>query len=174
MKNASDLPYALAVASTRLERIGQLVPEEQKQLVMLRLMMKLTTSILNNRMRDVLRRQDLHMVSFTALTLLINADGAPLNPSELSTMTGESKANITRLCDEMVARGLLLRRGNPDDRRRIDLTLAPAGETTLHALWPEVHQQVLGPLAVLDSAERDTLERILEKVLHALEDGQAG
>ncbi|GGY11186.1 MarR family transcriptional regulator [Paludibacterium paludis] len=169
MKKTPDLPSSLANAAERLERIGQLVPDDHKQLVMLRMMMKLATGAMNNRMRDLLRQQDLHTVSFTALTMLINDDGTPLNPSELSAMTGESRANITRVCDEMVARGLLNRCGNPDDRRRVDLTLAPNGRDILHALMPQVHRLILGPLAALDQDERDALERILKKLIHELD-----
>ncbi|WP_051229479.1 MarR family winged helix-turn-helix transcriptional regulator [Paludibacterium yongneupense] len=153
----------------RIDAIVNFIPGCDSQLLMLRVLMKLITADLNERMREVLREHDFHPVSFTALIMLINSNGAPLNPSELSDMTGESRANTTRICDELVASGYLERHANPEDRRRVDLFLAPAGEEAARTLLPAVHSRVLAPLKSLTATDRDGLEATLKHLLATLE-----
>lgn len=62
------------------------------------------------------------------------------NPSELSDATGETRGNMTRICDELVDKGWMRRVPNPDDRRRIDLSLTDAGMALLDRIAPRLRQ----------------------------------
>ncbi len=122
---------------------------------------------LNSRMNEVLREYNLNRISFLALVMLVSSGGKPLNPSDLAEATGESRANVTRICDELVAKSLLRREPNPEDRRRIDLYLAPQGEELVQRTLPKIQNHAFSPFNDLTAEERDLLEAILKKLLGA-------
>jgi len=156
---------AQARIQARIDAIADLVPGCDAQLLLLHAMLKLVTAELNERMRSILREYEFHPVSFIALVMLINSNGAPLNPSDLSKITGESRANTTRICDDLVANGYLERRSNPEDRRRVDLLLAPAGIDAVRRLLPAIDAYVLTPLKSLSVPERGRFEGTLKQLL---------
>ncbi|UXY16033.1 MarR family transcriptional regulator [Chitiniphilus purpureus] len=123
---------------------------------------------LHDRMHEVLREHGLNPVSFSALTMLYSAPDSVLNPSDLAQATSESRANVTRICDELVARGLLLRAHNDEDRRRIDLRLACDGAHLVESLLPVLQARVHSVYDVLQPHEKDQLETLLKRVLGAL------
>jgi MarR family transcriptional repressor of emrRAB len=62
------------------------------------------------------------------------------NPSELSDATGETRGNMTRICDELVDKGWMRRVPNGEDRRRIDLSLTDTGMALLDEIAPRLRQ----------------------------------
>lgn len=70
-----------------------------------------------------------------AILLVLWATG-PRSPSGLSDETIKDRSTVTRLIDAMVRKGLVVRRENPDDRRRSDITLTPLGEQMKFELVP--------------------------------------
>src|SRR6201989_1235574 len=61
-------------------------------------------------------------------------------PSELSDATGETRGNMTRICDDLVDKGWLKRVPNPEDRRGVDLSLTDSGMALLNKLAPNLRQ----------------------------------
>ncbi|WP_432722809.1 MarR family transcriptional regulator [Jeongeupia wiesaeckerbachi] len=120
------------------------------------------------RSNTFLREYELNAVSFTALMMLFSSPECALNPSELADATGESRANVTRICDELVAKQLLTRSPNGEDRRRVDLRLAPEGEDLVQRFLPQMRDRVHNVFNVLSEDERDTLENLLKRVLTEL------
>ncbi|AOY01118.1 MarR family winged helix-turn-helix transcriptional regulator [Jeongeupia sp. USM3] len=115
-----------------------------------------------------LREYELNAVSFTALMMLFSSPECALNPSELADATGESRANVTRICDELVAKKLLTRSPNGEDRRRVDLRLAPEGDELVQRFLPQMRDRVHNVFNVLSDDERDTLENLLKRILTEL------
>ncbi|BCL76993.1 hypothetical protein JHS3_27290 [Jeongeupia sp. HS-3] len=115
-----------------------------------------------------LREYELNAVSFTALMMLFSSPETALNPSELADATGESRANVTRICDELVAKQLLTRAPNGEDRRRVDLRLAPEGDELVQRFLPQMRDRVHNVFNVLSKDERNTLESLLKRVLTEL------
>jgi len=56
---------------------------------------------------SILKPHRLNYVEYTALMALYGSEAQALTASELSDVTGEKSANITRLCDELVSKGLI-------------------------------------------------------------------
>jgi DNA-binding MarR family transcriptional regulator len=87
-------------------------------------------------------------------------------------MTQQALANALRmvpsrlvaLVDDLEGRGLIERRGNPDDRRRYALHLTPKGRSTLEAIGriAREHQQAL--LAALSEEEQRQLAHLLQRI----------
>ncbi|GAB7127995.1 MarR family winged helix-turn-helix transcriptional regulator [Amantichitinum ursilacus] len=151
----------------RIERVCARVPGSDRQPVLLKMLLQHIAGGLNSRMNEVLREYNLNRISFLALVMLVSSGGKPLNPSDLAEATGESRANVTRICDELVAKSLLRREPNPEDRRRIDLYLAPQGEELVQRTLPKIQNHAFSPFNDLTAEERDLLEAILKKLLGA-------
>ena len=76
----------------------------------------------------------------------------------------------TRVADELVARDLVERSGDPDDRRRVVLRLTEQGRTTLETVHHEAEQLVSAVLLRMSEAETEALLVGLQaflSVLHA-------
>jgi len=66
--------------------------------------------------------------------LVIVAHFGPLSPGELAKWLAVHKSNATRMCDAPIGAGLLDRREDPDNRRRMVLSLTPEGEDVVDSL----------------------------------------
>ncbi|GGP23706.1 MarR family transcriptional regulator [Silvimonas iriomotensis] len=160
----TDIP-SFADIENRIDRVCSRVPGSNRQAVLLKMLLQHVAGGFNSRMNQVLREYGLNRISFLALIMLVSSQGKPLNPSDLAEATGESRANVTRICDELVAKELLSREPNPEDRRRIDLYLAPHGDELVKELLPKIQDYAFVAFKVLSDDERDQLEVILKKLL---------
>ena len=87
------------------------------------------------------------------------------NPSELSDATGETRGNMTRICDELVDKGWMRRVPNADDRRRIDLSLTDAGMALLQQVAPRLRRDADDFYRkTFDRTEKATLQQLLTQL----------
>jgi DNA-binding MarR family transcriptional regulator len=84
--------------------------------------------------------------------------------SELARRTAVSPAAVSQLLASLEDAGLLQRARSPDDRRRHDLTLSPAGKTTLESAQTLLRTKLGTLLADLPQPETDALARLLDVV----------
>src|ERR1700742_2298617 len=96
------------------------VPAEQVQAVVEASRALIGVSLLSLAEMD----EQVTLLQFRALVAL--ADG-PLKASELADRAGTSASTVTRLCDRLVADGLLHRVENPRSRREGLLSITAAG-----------------------------------------------
>ena len=101
---------------------------------------------------------DLETWEFDVLAALRRA-GPPydLSPGRLVAETLVTSGTMTNRVDRLVARGLVERRPDPDDRRGVLVTLTASGRRTVDAALDEllVHEREI--LAALDTAEATRL-----------------
>jgi DNA-binding MarR family transcriptional regulator len=93
-------------------------------------------------------------------TLVLVDRHAGLSQRELARHLRVDAGNLVELLDRLEARGLIVRRPAPEDRRRRTLRLTRAGEQLLaraNAASAEVDRAVLAPL---DADQRAALEAI--------------
>ena len=142
-----------------------------QDLVLMRLIKHLSAQFSANLGRMV-RPAGLNEVSFRTLMMLYaNAENG-MHASMLSDATGETRTNMTRICDELARKGLLQRHPGVEDRRRVVLELTPKGQTLIERLLPKVWSQLERGMQALDSGEKRDLERLLKKLLATFEDFQ--
>lgn len=108
---------------------------------------------------------------FNVLMMLFGTPDYTLNPSLLSDAAGEKSANITRLTDQLCAKGYVRRTVDQADRRKIAVTLTPAGRKALQDLLPAVSQGLMALTAGLSPRELEQLERLQRKLLTHLDAG---
>ena len=147
------------------ERLGQVPPQQ----VMVLRMAKMVAKRLQEDLNRELAAWRLTETSFTVLVVIFSEPGGGINPSSLSDILGESRANITRLTDELEARRLIQRRPATADRRRIGLDLTRSGEKLVRELLPAMWRHYAWLCRDLSVSEMKTIERSMKKVLADLD-----
>src|SRR5689334_636178 len=92
------------------------------------------SSMLDQRIRP----HGLNEVEFRALMSVFSHGQEPVYPSDLCSGVAQSPANITRITDALVSRGLISREANDTDRRRLVLRVTDKGEALVRELMPTV------------------------------------
>ncbi|MGH8042569.1 MAG: MarR family transcriptional regulator [Rudaea sp.] len=115
------------------------------------------------------RPAGLNEVAFRALMMLYAHADDGVHPSQLSAATGETRTNITRICDELARKGLLHRRASIADRRQVVLELTRRGEALIERLLPQVWHGLDHLSRALTRAEKNQLERLLKKLAAVFE-----
>jgi len=76
---------------------------------------------------------DLTMPQLKTLSIIYSK--GPLSMSDIATDLGVSLAAVTGVVDRLVERGVVLRKGKPDDRRVVLCTLTERGRELVDGLW---------------------------------------
>jgi len=109
----------------------------------------------------VARRLDLGPADLRCLDWL--ADG-PRTAGELARGTGLRPAATTALVDRLERRGLVERRQDDADRRRVLVRLTPAAERAVGALYGPLVAEGDGVFAGFDAAEIDRMRALLVRM----------
>ncbi|MFI4865753.1 MAG: MarR family winged helix-turn-helix transcriptional regulator [Steroidobacterales bacterium] len=105
-------------------------------------------------------------------------EGLAINATDLCSQLRHDSGALTRVIDQLEARGLLQRERSREDRREVQLRLTPAGTETLALLLPAVIDKLNFALREFSRAEAAELTRLLTKLITTLdasgaESGQA-
>jgi MarR family transcriptional repressor of emrRAB len=96
-----------------------------------------------DRTNALVKKYDLADSSYTVLAILYGCVDESSSASELSESCHEKPANLTRVCDELVARGLVERCPKPGDRRAVMIKLSERGRALAEQAIPEVSNMVI-------------------------------
>ena len=92
--------------------------------------------------------------------------------SDISSELGVSLATATGVVDRLVERNLLIRNGDPNDRRVVLCQLSNEGEKLIRDLW-QLSQKRAGDLMIaLDTPQLLLISEALQVLMHASEDTQ--
>ena len=104
---------------------------------------------------------------FATLTLIARNPG--ISQTELSLASGRDKSSVTPVVEDLVRRGLVVRKRVRSDRRTYRLSLAPAGKKTL-ANMARVARKHEGNLdRIIGRRERARFLTILKKIAAEIE-----
>jgi MarR family transcriptional repressor of emrRAB len=120
-----------------LRRISRQVPEIHELESLLCRLFTILGRDISTRLDQALAPAGLADLEFRTLLTIFSRDGAA-TPGDLANSLAQSPANLTRIGDALVARGLVVCAASEEDRRRILLRITPAGEELLRKLLPEV------------------------------------
>jgi len=90
----------------------------------------------NEAANTALRPLELTHVLYQCMMIIYGGEDGSIAPSELAQMTGERPNNITHICNELVERRLITRNPAAEDRRKVVLSLTPAGRRLLEKAQP--------------------------------------
>ena len=131
--------------------------------------MRACNVMMSERLTRLVEPHGLTSVSYITMMALYSRPENLANPSELSEVTGETRGNMTRICDELVDKAWMRRVPNPEDRRRVDLSLTESGIALLKIVAPQLRQNADDFYTrVFSKTEKATLQQLLAQFSEAL------
>ena len=103
------------------------------------------------------------------VVLMYLRDGLAINASDLCVQLRHDSGALTRVIDQLEARGLVQRERSREDRRAVQLRLTAAGIDTVAALIPSVVGKLNFALRDFSRAEAAELNRLLTKLIHSVD-----
>jgi DNA-binding MarR family transcriptional regulator len=126
------------------------------------------TALIERHVRERLReRFDISLPRFDMMAQL-DREPKGLKMSELSRRLMVTGGNVTGLTDQLVAEGLVTRRGIPGDRRACNVRLTPKGKRQFEAMAAEHEAWVVALFERFPAQERDALRESLARLKAAL------
>ena len=133
--------------------------------------MRACNVMMQERLGRLLEPHTISSLGYITMMVLYSRPENLANPSELSDATGETRGNMTRICDELVDKGFVRRVPNVEDRRRVDLSLTDAGMGLLNTIAPKLRQNADDFYKrTFTKTEKATLQQLLAKFSAALAD----
>jgi len=165
MKGSERL-VQVAVSTPRMARA---LPElSMPGTVMVRLL-RITGFGLGNFFEPIFRSMGLTENTFHVLCLLVSNESGTASPGELSEMVGTSRANMTRLLEELIDDGHVTRSIDPRDARRHVISITAQGRAKALEVAPQLREPIESAFSDLDEQEFAVLERVLRKLIVSLD-----
>lgn len=163
-------PGTFAATEARIDRTQERFPAFHRDAAVLVRLVRHIHAQVHDVANAVLREHGLNHTDYNILIMLYGSADHAMNPSQLAGAAGEKSANLTRICDGLVRRGLVARVADPQgDRRKVLLSLTRHGIERLEALLPAMTQLLDRCVLGFSPAERDQLERLLKRLLGSVE-----
>ena len=118
---------SFALIESQIDRVAARMRNAPVQNIVLVRLVKTLSAQLGHHLGQKVRPHGINEVGFRTLTMLYAQLETGINPSDLSDASGETRTNMTRICDELVRKGLIRRRASKEDRRRIVLEMTKKG-----------------------------------------------
>lgn len=136
--------------------------------VMIRLI-RISAFGLGNFFEPIFRALDLGEHAFHVLCLLVANKHGRASPSELSELVGTSRANMTRILDELIVANLVSRTVQPRDGRRYDIIITAAGRKRVRDVVPKLIEPLNRAFSDLSANDCATLDRLMRKLIVSLD-----
>jgi len=128
-------------------------------------------------LRRIIRAVDLHSRAIESqygltgpqlVCLRVIGTEGPLTPSELARRVDLSQATVTGIIGRLVKRQYVSRRRNAKDRRRVTLSLLPAGRDLLIDAPSPLQTRFAEQLGALPLDNQVTICTMLEQIVHMM------
>lgn len=163
--------FSVECYETRLDDMARRYPEMPRQTVMLVRFVLFLQRRLEDGLVQVLAEQGLSHSAWSLLMLIHSSAERAINPSAASEVLRQSRPHMTRITDELVARGWVERVQESSDRRAVAIRLTAAGEAGVSKLLPTMWREYEGLVAGLSAEEQAAMGGLLRKWLVTLETG---
>lgn len=154
----------------RLDRVAQRLPALPRQSILVLRLIKHSAHMLSVRLQQMMKAHDLNEVAFHTMVMIYGSPDGVVHAATLSQAAGETRANMTRICDELERKGLLTRKPSAVDRRRVELRLSRKGTTLIEKVLPLAWQRMEHIDRRFSAAEKTQLEKLLRKFVAVLEE----
>lgn len=115
------------------------------------------------------RARGLRVPEWRVLACLIDSDGAMV--THLATLALVEQSRLTRIILQMEERGLVARRGDAADKRRVRVHLTDAGRDLAAGLVAEARQHEAALVQALEGGDGARLKPALRSLLQTLSQG---
>lgn len=156
----------------RLRRIQARMPGFPFEEMLLVRMAYHVQKTLRDKSIAALKKYDLGDTHYLVLAILYGSADETSTATELSEACNEKPANLTRVCDELAAKGLIQRGPKPGDRRAVMISLSEQGRALIERILPDVSADVTSAYAHFTAAELSQLAALTARVLRNLDGGE--
>ena len=158
----------IATIEQGIRRTAQRLPGLPETEALLNRVIILTGRVLAAHVDEVISPYQLTDIEFRVLlSLFSHADGTA-GPSDLCAGLAQSPATMTRIGDVLVARNLVTRVLNDQDRRRMDIRITPQGEALVREVLPRMFDYTRGLYKDFSENEKTRLLAGLKKLFARL------
>jgi MarR family transcriptional regulator, negative regulator of the multidrug operon emrRAB len=159
----------LSAVNTSTPRMARALPDmPMPPTVMIRLL-RISAFGLSTYFDPVLRDIGTSEHEFHVLCLLSADQKGTAAPSELSELVGTSRANMTRILDQLLRDDLVTRTVQARDGRRFDIRITAAGRKRVREIVPRMIEPLNRAFSVLSDEEFALLDTLLRKVIVSLD-----
>src|SRR3984885_13097031 len=116
-----------------MPKVEPLTPEEE---LFWRALMRILLTLPRHLDRDMVQAVGMTANEYTTIMNLSEAPNREMRMADLANATGLSPSRITRLVDDLVTRGFVIKRASSVDGRGNIAKLTPKGMAKLKAAWP--------------------------------------
>jgi DNA-binding MarR family transcriptional regulator len=95
-------------------------------------------------------------------TLVVLQSRGPQSAQNLAAELGVAPSTVTRMCDRLVAKGLVKREAVAENRREVRVMVTPAGADIVGAVSRHRRRELRRIVSAMTDRERGTLVRALE------------
>ncbi len=120
------------------------------------------TNTVTEKMHKHLQNHKLSISQFGVLEALHHL--GPLSQKDIGDKILKTSGNITLVIDNLEKRDLVKRTKDPDDRRRLTITLTGLGHDLIKKIFPGHSKTALKVFSVLEPEEQHTLGLLLKKL----------
>ena len=159
----------LSALESSTPRMARALPElPMAPTVMVRLL-RISTFGLGNFFEPIFRTLEVSEHGFHVLCLLTADSAGRAAPSTLSDMVGTSRANMSRILEELIELGLVSRTVHARDGRRHEISISAAGRKKVRQIVPKLIEPLTRAFSGLSVAEVASLDRLLRKLIISLD-----
>ncbi|WP_266171580.1 MarR family winged helix-turn-helix transcriptional regulator [Dyella subtropica] len=160
----SSLQECITHMDAGITRVSETMPGlPVREVVLLRLLLMTSSSVVAH-IDQLLKPYGMSDSDFRTLMMIYSAPDGRASPSELCDAAQQGATNMTRIANVLVKLGFITRAASAEDRRRIELSITPAGKRFARKLLPTLYPRVHGAFASLSAGEKKTLDHLLRRV----------
>ena len=166
----TDLTATIERIQSGMERVSRQVHSMPTEAALLLRTLILVGRALGELMEDALRPYGLNDTEFRVLVTLYTVPDGIGHPGDLCAAAQQTPANMTRITDTLVARGLITRIPSVQDRRRQILELTDEGRALMGQMMPAAFEPLRSLLTVLPTPELQQILSQLKRIAAAIDD----
>ncbi|WP_275791152.1 MarR family winged helix-turn-helix transcriptional regulator [Pararhizobium gei] len=129
--------------------------------------MRIVSNAVSQEFARKVAAEDVTVAEWCFMRVLFDVDAMP--PSALAEKMGMTKGAISKLADRLLAKGLLQRAENRQDKRAHSLSLTAAGRAKVPILASLADENEVACFGVLTKQEHETLDLILRALVERRE-----
>ncbi len=121
-----------------------------------------TANWLNTKFKDGFKEYGITQQQYNVLRILNGRYPMSANPNEIKEVMLDKNPDLTRLCDRMCANGLIKRKVDSDNRRKVNIMITTKGINLLKKIEPTIEKQETY-FKYMSNSDKELLSELLDK-----------
>jgi DNA-binding MarR family transcriptional regulator len=110
--------------------------------------------------------KEMHLTHTQTRTLFIIYDRKKMSMTELHCVVGLEKGSLTTVIDQLIKKELVVRNGDPEDRRKVNISLTEAGWQKVNILRMEMASYIKKNLEKLPARDHEQFYKTVTTLIN--------